>query len=1292
MAKKKSPAELKEEGEALGTLIASARKREHSFAMLIGKEGLFIEADPKKPADVMRRKAKAAGGGSKGAQGILRVNGKNIEFVCEDEKPPRALSRLAKQHFRERGQKYKIMIMAAGGELLEDDDEETEEEDGVEARARPAEPEGEDIPASTGGDEEHAAPDTEASPAAAPAAPAAEENAGESEEEMRTRLRGEYEELKPRVEHAVETAPKGVGKKVGKLGELFESDLEEAPPKAGKVLALLRTTLEKAGIELTPTAPSTGEGDGASERPPAEGEAAQAAPGEATPEKSETGMLGGIAGSISQAIGGPIGSMINLPNISSALEGRLGLSELPSTLDDAMGSIGSAFGDVMQSLGETADELTGNPRHAEREAIAAQQEQLAQAFLAVASDPTAVVRIAEEMTRLTTMMETAEQISAIEGEHPETASAAREAMAEFDGVLGPGTPVTPELLAQIEAERVAAETRRDQAQAALDAAEAMPEGEGRDAAIASAEAELGVASGELETAESKGQAAQGKQQLTQAITLGPLSPSAPRPFSDQSAAQFVEAYTREPDLANFAVQTASTSENPDEIAGGMEMLCNHIDNGFADGEGNQPPEGFDGVTYAQNLVRGANGEGAGFMQDAESYIEGGGHLVSEPVPEATRPPYPGAGATDEDFAAWDRQDVNLRQRERTHYVTDTVMSPDGSIDTESEAAQNALGHLRFNPDVIDEPAPEVNGRVSDMYEMLSDDTNRQRAEGILQGVDKPEGAGAALVARSADINRTLVDPSAEDARQSVMMSLMTPVHQGDVGSCFATAGIRRLSEQDPLAAMENYANIAETGEYQPANGMDAIPAVMSFAPHEDPLIRSFEYSVATVMADMPGNDRDTAMNAAFNNAMDGLRGPVGTGTDAESAAGSDNWALDEAIVRGVLEAAFIVEYDALAQSPEQAADGASDHGGYFTIQVQGPGARRVINNEALFVEAVTERVISALGLAADDPRRVEIATTVSSRGYLDSMIHANGRSPWDLGGGGFATEADEVITGQVQQDVFFLGAETPAEAAANTQGVRTQQVLTGLLNQFDASSSDMVAISTNGIHSFNGLPDHPSLAPLQEGGPGNFAQNMQDHLVDPGREIANGDLAEHQAEEVLTSFRTRIGRWDGSAPADRATILDRANNVNIPTAETSPAEMRTAIMAAYSDYLDKVSADDAAGWQADEVAAGRPCTNAQRDAKAVTVRQGHVAMMDAWLSNTAARVTPLPQFTVADSNWGDAEGRTEFVIAPDPMTGEPRMWSKSLPSGEMHLTGADWEDTMWYENQPAPPAAPAPGP
>jgi hypothetical protein len=1142
MAKKKTPAELAAEGAELAKIIATARKRDHNFAMLIGKEGIVLAADPKKPAATMRRQAKAEGGGAKGAQGIMRVSGKVIEFHCEEESPPKMLGKMAKVHFKERGQAYKVVIMTPAGEMGDEDGAgEGEEQTRRERREERKEERQEERSARRGEPEEASVTTPEPTPEPTPVPeptpePVAEEVPNEPSDgalaALREKLMADFLGIEPSVESAKNSDNKGLAKKAGKLSELFKIELENDLAKAGKILTLLGTTV--AGIA----------------------EAAVEAVKEAV--------------------------------------------------------------------------LPYNPDRTGRADVA-----------------------------------TLAQMDVLAAANPEAGAAAMQALRGFDATLGEGTVVTKELMATFDAARIAAEARAKIASDMVKAAEAMTDGPEKDAAIAAANAQQTAANSDLEQAQGNLRAAKGKLMLTEAITTGPLSPSAPRPFEDATAAEFVEAFARRPDTAQFAMETASRSQNPDAIGAGMDMLCDNLENGFAASDGRMPPDGFAAEDYAQNLIRGAGAEGGEYMQAAGSYIESGQHLVSEPIPVLS-------GETS-----------NGLERDRSNYMSTSVMDRNGQIDLTTDKAQQALGHLRFNPDVIDTPTPDLNNHVAGTYEMLAEPANATRAQEILDNTDAPTGAGSAMVSRT--FGGVAGPFQAIDTQQAVMSAMMTPVHQGGVGSCFATAGVRRMRETDPMESMQRYSEMAETGQFNPRNGEDAIPAVTSFPLDENPLIRSMEYSAATVMAGMAGNSRNDVMQNSMTATLANLQGVLDDNSILEQITGIDDWPIEQSLIRGTLKRSFMVEYDAITPTG-LSPDGSSTRGGYMLIQIE-PTPNKVIDTEAKFVDALVERVMFAIGETSAE-REVAVRTAVSGRPFLDSLLQGK-KAPWELGGGGMPAEADNVLFGDNAQNDWFIGTRTATGPLASpTDGARTTDVLEGVLNVLGNSNADMVPLMNWGVHAFNGLPDHPSLAPLLEGG--NFAQNVQDHLVDVGTTIAATDLEPHQGQEVFDEIIGRIRSYDSDA--GRATVYNAAYTAGITAEARTPREIIDAIHTAFAAYYTRLSTELAADWQAREVAAGRPCTDNQRDTVGVPFYLDRVReVVETQGSHSLADQVPLPVFTIADTNWGDATHTVNFVMAPDPVSGEPRMWKQYLPAGDMVMMSDKYTDRGWAEVQTieaGPPAGP----
>ncbi|MEP4247026.1 hypothetical protein [Tateyamaria sp.] len=125
---KKTSQDLKAEAAELTGLITSMRKKEHNFALAIGKEGgVVLAADPKKGTSVMWRQVKANGGTTKGCMGVASVKGKLIQFRPEGgEEPPKALLLNTKKHLKTLGLAFKVVFILPDGAVVgEDGDDDT---------------------------------------------------------------------------------------------------------------------------------------------------------------------------------------------------------------------------------------------------------------------------------------------------------------------------------------------------------------------------------------------------------------------------------------------------------------------------------------------------------------------------------------------------------------------------------------------------------------------------------------------------------------------------------------------------------------------------------------------------------------------------------------------------------------------------------------------------------------------------------------------------------------------------------------------------------------------------------------------------------------------------------------------------------------------------------------------------------------------------------------------------------------------------------------------------------------
>jgi len=116
---KASKAELKEQGAKLKEIIAQARKKTLNFALLQGKDEMFLETHLKKQPAMLRKEAKAKGGGPKAALGVLNVEGKSLIFSV-DEEPPGPFPKLVKKYFMARGLPVRVLFKLPGGQTLDD--------------------------------------------------------------------------------------------------------------------------------------------------------------------------------------------------------------------------------------------------------------------------------------------------------------------------------------------------------------------------------------------------------------------------------------------------------------------------------------------------------------------------------------------------------------------------------------------------------------------------------------------------------------------------------------------------------------------------------------------------------------------------------------------------------------------------------------------------------------------------------------------------------------------------------------------------------------------------------------------------------------------------------------------------------------------------------------------------------------------------------------------------------------------------------------------------------------------
>ncbi len=843
------------------------------------------------------------------------------------------------------------------------------------------------------------------------------------------------------------------------------------------------------------------------------------------------------------------------------------------------------------------------------------------------------------------------------------AAARRTAMAGFEAAIGSDAPVTDDLIADHENSLARARAAVAALEARLAEAEAMPAG--TDAEQAARQAAIGEARGELEAArtlarqlETQLRAMRGKKGLTEALGHGALAPDSPNPLSDAAAAALIEAFTRDPALAVAASEAALTARHPDAVAEGVGALADLVESGFASEDGRRLPGGEAAARdYAEDLLRMGGHLGGDFFEDAAAYVAEGHHLEPDPVGDAAIDPTTGDG----DERARKRAEI---ERKRAAHLAGALLDEEGQIDLDSETLERALGDLRFHPGQLEDQraTPALAAHIERTLETLADPASAGRAQAILDDAEAPTNPAALHLLRTATGKAAGDAVSDTETREVILAALMTPVTQAAVGSCFATAGVRRMAETDPLAFMAQLADIATTGVFTPANGDDPIPAVTRIPEGEDQLIRSLEYSVATAAARHADSIDRRELAQAFEAGAGQFRDALGRPNTAD---GDLEWEVDLALLRAGAARGFTFIYDS-TEATAPAADGSSSQGVFKLVEVS---TGTEITDRAGYVAALTRICLDALGprnLSAEQEQAVR--NLVASDAFITAVTAV--RAPWVSVGGGFAETADDAIFGTAPDTTEILGADT-----TQTTHQRSQAVLAGLAGLFSGRAEAMLSLETQGIHAFNGLPNHPSLEPLKGATPADVAANVQTHLVDAGTAYRDAPLTEARTLQAYDASIALVRSYGFNAGARRG-LIDAGAAANRPAGPLSPGAVAASLRAALDDAAEHWGDERALRERAEITASGAPYTHNLPGRKADWKRTYLDWCIDA-AGDDLVDVLDPPKFTVADSNWGDGRNNVYFVIATNPLTGEAAMYQRTDPPGTMRQMGGSWLEKAW---------------
>lgn len=777
----------------------------------------------------------------------------------------------------------------------------------------------------------------------------------------------------------------------------------------------------------------------------------------------------------------------------------------------------------------------------------------------------------------------------------------------------------------------------------------------------------------------------GKQSLLDAMAFGPLSGTGT--MADEDKAKFAEAFGKNPKVAGGAMNMMTSASDPAAIAANVGFLADKANDGFADEDGNKldlPPDQI--AAMALNAARMGGEMGPDYFKGFGDYLKTGKQLDPDP-----------SGGLDEPLSDSGKEEIRRKNvaQARTRDLANSALNPDGTVDFGSDAAKGQMDHMLFHPGSLNVFTPQMNLKAAETQKLFTDDKTKAKAQGIITGTTVP-GPSTPEKPTSPNSSKTLIgktmgkDPATvtdTDARASVLSAMMTPMSQGPVGSCFSTAPVRAIRETDPLRAMDEYSKIATTGLFTPKGGV-GVPANQRFHEGENPLMRSWEYSVATTAANINNSVQRQRVNKSLMrdddtaNNLGAVKGIMGS-TDAEWNGYNDPISGDavegmKSKLLGATAKRLKFDYNATAPKGGVAVGGGDGHSTEGRYQLLFDGV--AINSEAEFKAAIQTITLDVTGEAADSPKGAQIVTLVNGAPFIQSVKDAlktggigNDYMPWQLGGGGQEPAAKKVLDGgsPVKQDIL-ANIGTPAP----TRSERTASVLTAVMGKHGTMVGDMALMGTSGTnagHAFNALPNDPSMDKIRDP---DSAGKIDRELVQPGIRIATTALP---IEQCAKMYRDEVSRLLSVLPSDEQAVLVGLMR-NVPTTALTPAEIAAKVKTEAKAVLPQVRADR-------YVRDKEPAADGPRKAVILTFYEnnfdtGTGASIENNLREKMMEALPVPQVTVADSNWGGSENQVYFVAAPDPLTGDLIMWKRTDPGGKMAPLGKNWEDGPWNWTKP----------
>ena len=1373
---KKTSQDIKVEAAELLGLITRMRKKDHNFALMLGKEGgVVLAADPKKSASAMWRQAKANGGSSKGCMGVASLKGKLIQFYPEGgEEPPKALYLKTKKHLKDLGLAFKVAFVLPDGAVVGGED-----------------------------DEDAGEPTPKGTEAEADAAAVTPKDEGEGSARA-AELKQQIQELSHKVAALTKSGHAAAGKLVSGLKSAFAALGSGKLETAEAVISKVALALDKIGDVTKQSTNDTTSENGAATRKQLEtafGPIAQnldKLKDEASDKIAQKAdqlatMFWQVldAGDWKKAV-----SILKLTKAFAekevaALAKQAGAqvskttSGFTSGVSDFLDDIADAARDPAQKVSETVekiaeaasdmaavarervddfvDSLTEDGRKKlELQALGFSEGDQDRIVAALATNPNAMrdakAGLVDGMD-ITPDQKTA--LKSIAGGNPRTFEAMRNlattdlvsfaaataTMAELDvdGTLdvtptgvqstrdarvaahaaqgfaeeaiktsksaldalksgpAPGSSWETAQKTAADAEKTWAEfnaalpepadMNEDQRQEAMrrgmeldrirkDAAQAVEVAKATNKAAAEklltdAQAALTKAKDDQAAAIETLKAQDAKRGMLDALTFGRLSSGAKPQIASEDKAKFLEVFAKDGQLARNALDLAAHSPDPSVIAQNAGFVVGKMLDGFATPSGDKLNlRGADMRNIATNALRMGAREGQSYFDGLSKYLDSGKQLQPDPHGGLSTPLLdPGQ----------ERLRKNGIALSRTQTLSAAVIDDKGKVNFSLKKAEAAMEHMKFHPGSLTHYTPQMTDKMNEVRTLFTADATKAQAQDVIDGTSLPD-AGAngrknALKLVVGTTGKGVGDVRSADAKASVLAAMMTPLSQGPVGSCFSTAPVRGIRETDPIRAMTQFSALVSTGIYTTPAGK-TYPANVNPPKGENPLMRSWEYSVATAAAELATSRERKKLSDAL--------GKVETfaGIEKLKFISDDKWKSKRdsdtgMIVPGVsaklltaINHQLKFEYNA---GPEVGAaggggDGSSTDGGYQVAFKGNPLA-----NEADFIEAMKDIALTATGYSAESDEGKAVIAVIKNPKFADTILNSYSKpdakkqrkdrvAPWNMSSGGFEDQTQRVLHGGTPSMENMLGKT----GLLTSRSDRTKGVVGEILGLGASKPTDMTLVSTRGEkanHAFNALPGHPSQDKIRD--PDSDAK-IEKELIEPGRTLASTRLPTDQTARI---YDDQLRALLPGASADMRDLISEAFKRR-PTEPMTPRELKTKVETELETYKAAKAQRRADDW----IAKNRPTANATQKRRVLdhflkqvdssTSEDIHAALMEA---------LPVPEVVIADTNWGGPEGQVYFVAAPDPVSGELVMWRKDVVTGRMTLAGKNWEDCNWYE-------------